>query len=152
MPLYRITKSDFSRIDWPAVKKHVHSKREFIESELAGLISLPGWQALINPENMLRENVTICQLWIDPDDYKRQHSHRQRRYRSYDCPCQREVVENPKRFNRLTKSERQAIFDAFRPLRAPWINLKSVWIKEQSHNGLVTLHFKVNDYEPFLLD
>lgn len=152
MPLYRITRSDFSRIDWPAVREHVHSKREFIELELDKLMSRPGWQALINPENVVRKNAIVCQLWIDPDDYKRQHLHQERRYRGNDCPCRREIVENPKRFNRLIKSERQAIFDAFKPLQAPWINLKPVWITDQSTNGLVTLHFKVGDYEPFLLD
>lgn len=151
MPLYRINKSHFPIINWRAVKQHVHSKMEFLEAEISALRDVPGLSVAINPDDVLRNDKTIvCQFWIDPDDYKRKHFHRLRRCRSYDCPCQRKIVGNPRRFNYLNRGERDILFKLFRSVRKPWINLRGIWVKQES--GLVTVYFKVNDYEPFLLE
>jgi|GEM_PF-2590461 len=149
MHLYRITKGDFANIDWQAVRQHVHSKIGVLQDELLFLRDVPGFRALINPDNVIRknDNVILCQFWIDPDDYKKKHFRRGGRYCNYKCPCNRKIVNNPRRFNYLTKWERNVLFEFFRSLGSPWINLRGVWIEQE--RGLVTVHFKVNNYGPF---
>lgn len=151
MPLYRITKEDFPRIDWPAVKSHVHSQLEVIQTELFLFAS----QLLgLKTEIFLGKNAIVCKFWIDPDSFVLGHTHyRRKRWYSDSCWfCQRPVLKNPKRFVYFSKYENKMIEDFLKSAgSAPWINLKAVRIREQSKDGLLTIHFKVCNYEPFLI-
>lgn len=137
MPIIKLRKEDFPLIDWREVRRHVAAQYEQVETsiELFTRSERNGWQATIKEPDPEFDTGTaiVCRFWLDPQSRR-----------------QRPRLTDPDRTAYITRRERSFLENFLRTITSqPWLNLKVVWLKSDV-KGIIVIHFKVYDYEPFL--
>lgn len=137
MPITKITRDHFPLIDWKGVKAHIAAQREAVHTTiyLFATSKSNGWMANLEPDGEQHQSPLVipCQFWLDP--YSRRSRPR---------------LTDPDRTSYFTKGERIFLARFLGTItNQPWLNLKTVWLKNETP-GLITIHFKVYDYAPFL--
>jgi hypothetical protein len=137
LPIIKINPADFALFDWRAMKKHITDQRLVIQTDIWLFTNSHenGWVADPNPEGPRHKSALAIpyHFWLDP--YSRR---------------KRPRLTDPDRAAFITQRERRFLEEFFRTITIqPWLNLKVVWLPKEA-DGIITVHFKVYDYEPFL--
>lgn len=139
MPILKIGKEDFSKIDWLAIKDHLNQVYEHVETNITLFTRHSiSWMAEVDSQwtDHKPETAIICQFWLDPDSLRK-----------------RPRLANPKRAGYIMRHEKKALINFLRTITSqPWLNIKAVWYYPECKNGIITIHFKVYDYELFWKD
>jgi len=137
MPIYKIGRDDFPLIDWQKIKAHLQRVYEFVETDISLFTGgSASWFSEVDSQwtDHKPSTVIICQFWLN---------HEVRR--------QRPKLDNPTRAGFIMRHEKEFIRNFLNSITNKyWLNLKAVWYYPECKDGIITIHFKVNDYEPFL--
>jgi len=139
LPIIKLTKAGFPLIDWRAVTAHIAEQYVQVETVLSLFTkdTANGWMAEVVPPDGRHGSARAieCTFWLDPRTRRKRPS-----------------LTDPDRAAYITRRERKFLDEFMRTITSqPWLNLKTVWMKSEQP-GLIAVHFKVYDYEPFLKD